>query len=388
MFQTAPTDQSVQAIKNWAYDPSFYTIGPTDSYFGTLSTVASYTYELSSVGAPVGCYRMRTDTLTADGAYGRRWGFTRSIPVKLGDVVRVSYWMKASFAAIGNPYLEFSTASLGYSNASSSLQLAAVTPNVWTRFSYTHTVSNANAAFLRSVGNYSSGAGTTTSGNTLSFAGLVITINQPLPEVYCDGATPGWKWTGAVGASASVGWPYKLESIAGPPLLSLASTGEVITSGVPALQGRTLYSVYDIFDQTASYGSMSALGSSVSSEGRMAMQTGSANTSGMSPRWDTLAGTTNKTRTHANARTTGRHVGMLTTNDGMTEGYSKFDTGEYLAVNGGLTPGSGMATFRIGAAAPTTDRAHVYSIAYATSHDAVTADRIIRWLATKYGISF
>ncbi|MES2631242.1 MAG: hypothetical protein V4611_04780 [Patescibacteria group bacterium] len=247
-MQILPVDSTSQPIKNWATDPAFYNDnvnGATDGAFILLGGGATYTRALSTTDVPAGMYRARVDTLTSTGNYGRRWSFVWSVPLNVGDVIRISYWNKASFAAKANPYLEFSTAINGYAGAISSGQVQTLTAGVWTRFTYTYTVANSNYKYLRTVGNYSSATPDGAIGDQIWHSGLIVTINQPLPEVFCDGNTPGWKWLGTAGNSLSVGWPYMLESVTGKPMTDLTGNDVIGTISGNAFDPFTVYHVYD-----------------------------------------------------------------------------------------------------------------------------------------------
>ena len=249
-MQSAPIDASSQPIKNWATDPAFYsdnTNTTTDGSFTSLGTAATFTRSLSAADAPFGMNRVRTDTLTSVGNYGRRWAFAQSVPLKVGDVMRISFWTKASFAARATLYLEFSNSVNGYSGAVGSGINLSLVPNTWTRITYTHTVTNNTHAYLRSIGNYSSSSPDGAIGDTTSHTGLIITINQPLPEVFCDGNTAGWKWLGTAGNSQSVGWPSMLQSIAGKPMTDLTGNNVIGTVSGDSYDPFTIYHVYDAF---------------------------------------------------------------------------------------------------------------------------------------------
>lgn len=61
-------------------------------------------------------------------------------------------------------------------------------------------------------------ATTAPAGETYDATGLMF-VHGKYSGVYCDGATPGWKWDGADGSSTSVGYPYTLGSLVGQPII-------------------------------------------------------------------------------------------------------------------------------------------------------------------------
>lgn len=119
----------------------------------------------------------------------------------------------------------------------------SVTPiaaNTWLRVSNS-VIAPANAVILR-IGARINDLTGTTAGFTITCDGFMITEGTTLYP-YADGATPGWKWTGTAGASASVGYPYTLESIAGPPIASFYRGGSDVAISIPPNTPLTLYGV-------------------------------------------------------------------------------------------------------------------------------------------------
>jgi hypothetical protein len=64
---------------------------------------------------------------------------------------------------------------------------------------------------------------------------------------YADGNTPGWRWEGTAGSSASIGYPYTLDSVAGGAPDGINSTRNTTVQVPPgtAFGGKTFYAVSD-----------------------------------------------------------------------------------------------------------------------------------------------
>jgi hypothetical protein len=79
-------------------------------------------------------------------------------------------------------------------------------------------------------------------------------IDHPYTGPYVDGRTPGWQWLGAADGSASIGYPYTLESIAGAPDMwqteggtggTIAPTREITVFAISTVDanGSTIYTI-------------------------------------------------------------------------------------------------------------------------------------------------
>lgn len=93
-------------------------------------------------------------------------------------------------------------------------------------------------------------AGTATGDVTNFVSGVTAISGSTPPSVALDGATPGWRWTGTAGASTSIGPPYTLESIAGPPLGWATSPGLMALPSTTTTVGLTTFLIADVKNST------------------------------------------------------------------------------------------------------------------------------------------
>lgn len=213
----------------------------------------------------------------------------------------------------------------------------------------------------------------------------VMVVSGEYTGPYCDGDTPGWRWTGTAGNSSSIGYPYTLESIAGPPLAISTVLGSATPVTIGAYAARTLYTAYELDGtMTGQYLTVAGFGGTATS-GMIRVQTQNTGTSNVGGRFDTINGTSNQT-IYRNIRTAGRHIAWATLNEGLTEGRFNINTAapvQTLAV----TPGDGMinpVSVVLGAGA--SELKPLVVIAYATEHSAETRARVMAWLSRNYNV--
>ena len=179
--------------------------------FGSGSIAATNSHDTDL--APAARGRTRVHTMTATGKWGRR--FSLNEPIAVGERASFWMWLKASVECQVNPAIEWTSPDGITFNGGSTAPLVTLLANVWTKISHT-AIAPANTGFFRTIGF------TTPVDQVAGFvfkAGpSVAVIGSTVPDWYADGDTPGWRWTGTVGGSASVGYPYTLESIASKPV--------------------------------------------------------------------------------------------------------------------------------------------------------------------------
>lgn len=208
-------------------------------------------------------------------------------------------------------------------------------------------------------------------------------------SVYCDGYTPGWRWLGTPGASASEGYPYTLEGVAGGPIDGrLAGAGGLDMPGRPdPLRGMAFYTVYDVVNADGQYQEIGSMGHGSSvAEGRFTIQSSAAGNPTMNPRVDFKGGESNRTTTPPGSRTPGRHILSVRVPDGMQAMRARVDGGHSLCGHAsGLNPGQGIAETRLRAtvAASLVPRD---TVGIQRDIDDLTDLAIHRWLANTHGI--
>jgi hypothetical protein len=228
-------------------------------------------------------------------------------------------------------------------------------------------------------------------GHSTEIIGVGLFDAYAYPAEVHDGNTPGWRWLGAAGAAESVGYPYTLESIAGRPYAtagaSPATGSTTVTTGAPApLQGRTIYSVYQVADLAGSFpivGQWAGAGG-VTVEGSLRVQHYGTDNSNTGYRVDTTGATNQAGPTGTGMRTVGRHVSGLTVNDGLTQARHWVDDATATRV---LTPGTGMPWATTGSLSSVGSASGVtlLTVAYDREHNDETMRRVMAWLARRYG---
>jgi hypothetical protein len=203
---------------------------------------------------------------------------------------------------------------------------------------------------------------------------------------YVDGTKPLSKWTGAVNASPSIGYPPQLLDIAGKPsddLVGIVGTADKVVDGFAA---RTFYVVYEVTDiNSGSWQVPFNYGLTPTTEG-FTLQSQAAGLNYMIPRADFSSGSgdANTNVSVPSSRVSGRiHVMALTFPQGLTNITA--------CVNGGsdvtkvYNPGTvGWRSGRVGTYSYTGIK-NVRALVYYADHDRATRLAISRYLGNKYG---
>jgi hypothetical protein len=264
-------ENSVQPIRNVLQWPAFADSTGIDNRtrFSNLGpslatvTVAYTNNDLPPEWMPPGGF-VREETLTSAGNFGRRWiphNAGEPVPIKAGDVVRARWWMKYVSSSLTTVNFQFQTEysddAGNYVGGDSALDAYApggsfsglfltIPTNRWVLVSFIRVAgSKPLMSTLRTIGFNPPATSYGVTGDIVKFANGMTTVNQPLPSVYSDGNTPGWKWESAAGISSSVGWPYSLQSIVGEPIVQIygSTPAPVTTPQLGPLSGRTTYQV-------------------------------------------------------------------------------------------------------------------------------------------------
>lgn len=185
---------------------------------------------------------------------------------------------------------------------------------------------------------------------------------------------------------AWLSWAYgtsPLESIAGAPVAFIEGNNQSSTAPVTidGLQGRTLYSVFDIVNQDAPNQSIIRSGAATAANGAMQLMHGTAGTDQFRIGAATLNGSDFSQSSTVSGRTIGRHIGSVAMATGAATVTGWFDTQPVISV--GRTPGGGMpeATLRRSVNA---SHAYVYDVLFDDAHSDRTRQRITDWLRTRY----
>lgn len=385
-----------QRVRNLALNPS----GKVSSTGFNFSTqTGTGTIARPTTGGPDGgSYVRRTWTGTATSTpgadiltYGQSvWGgqgLPSTIPLVAGRTYTLAVKVRPSRDArlrLNPQSITGSGGGTGIPNGPDTLCPA----NVWTRLAATFIAPTGASAVRLDVDNAAvAPTAAWDIGDTLD-AAQVLAMEGADPGIYMDGDTPGWAWLGTPGESISEGYPYTLESIAGPP-------GEVrITPGTTAsseatqpsdpLGGRTLYAVLDVINSTSGFDAVGVYGVVNASVGRISISTSTAGGSTMQARFDTANGSSNLTSIVSGVRTPGRHVAAASLVDGLTSGTLAMDGGADV-VRSSINPGDGILSGAVTLYPATASTIPVAVYAYPAYHDRETRQRITAWLARQYG---
>jgi hypothetical protein len=203
------------------------------------------------------------------------------------------------------------------------------------------------------------------------------------PTDYANGDYPGWRWDGVPNRSESVGPPYKLDSIAGPPLATMTSSGFSADLGLSAFEARTLYVVHDVIDLNSNNYTIASVGGSTFLVGNVAIRPGATGSSNIISRVETNNGGA-VGPVVSGTRTVGRHVSVGSVNQGITTARVVVDGSNTNTVP--MVPGDGLdVPSFLNVSASTASDAVVVAIAYRGEHDIDTVKRVTAWLARKYG---
>lgn len=230
-------------------------------------------------------------------------------------------------------------------------------------------------------------------GDSVEVADLVVYMDGQIPDVYVDGNTPGWRWFGTPGNSASSGFPYTLKSILpDAPYLEVEGVGTVSRADkLDTTQDRTLFSVWNFINQSV-YATVASLANTANGNHNMKIY-GHVSSNGVFTRVQTSATTSGvdyRDITVSGPRTNGRHVGIAWTSGNMaTEGITATSATTGLAL-------SGTAAIPVGAqhqanqmvAAASADHTPIYQVAYAGTVDPTVRTAVMRWLANKYVVRY
>lgn len=204
------------------------------------------------------------------------------------------------------------------------------------------------------------------------------------PTDYANGNYPGWRWDGVANRSESVGPPYKLDSIAGPPLATVSVPGtQSAATNLGPYEGRTLYVVHDTIDTVSENYSLAYVTVGGVGEGGMIIRTRTAGSNFFETRAQNVGGSI-QTPNVVGARTVGRHVTVGSLSDGATSVVTMIDG--TLGTPQPLTAANGqLANPVLGLGAVGPSDIPIYAIAYRGEHDATTKKRVTAWLARRYG---
>jgi hypothetical protein len=224
--RAAVLDQAAQPVRNVLRVPN-WKVNPHPAFTGVGANQATYTVDYVTDDLPVRHSpgtRTRVEVLTSAGAYGRRWAWgvpdaLSMEPLRKGDTLRWAFWMKPSVEVTIQNYVECNGPNGEFmgSGAQAVPNLTTVPAGKWTRVSASLTVVTTESTYMRTLGFLSQSSTPGVAGMEIRYGPWICTVNQPLPDYHADGDTPGWRWTGPDGFSASVGYPYTLESITGRP---------------------------------------------------------------------------------------------------------------------------------------------------------------------------
>lgn len=401
-------DVNAQPLRNIVRDPKLllpFNTGPVrDSrWFGPSGSAGTYAKITGATdGPPGGLTDYFRKTWTAiitgnvadtgfDGTIAGGSSPTR-IPVRPGDTVSYGYWIRTSASGklFGVSFYALAADGLTATGARLASQPVVILPNAWTFVVGTVTIpaNRTDVYYVRPAFDPSFAGGSTpwVVGDSLDITGIVGSPG-PWSDGYCDGDTPGWRWTGTAGASESVGYPYMLESIAGPPLATLSTPGTSSAPlGLTAFEGRTLYAVGDVVDMLSNLPAFAAIGSAATSgPGNMTLRGGATGNSNLEQRTQSTDQQAAAFASRSAARNPGRHVMSGTANQGLTS--IGFAVGSATAT-GVIAPGTGhqVGTLnRLHMGAGSASDTPIFAAAYRGEHNLETRFRIQAWLARKYG---
>ncbi len=169
-------------------------------------------------------------------------------PVAAGQRYALSVWVRSSVAQTVHVQAQWL---VGAGSAGSSQGPdTTLVPGVWTRLSVV-AVAPLTALAVRLDIDGGAGYIPWQVGDTLDATMAMITLGSTV-WVYADGDTPGWRWTGTPGASASVGWPYTLERLVGRAPLLVTTTAGIQTIAAADAQPTAGLTLLVFFDWTGS----------------------------------------------------------------------------------------------------------------------------------------
>lgn len=391
-------DLASQPVRNRAPDPrstkwaTTAPVGPGASN-ERWNNVTTYTLVTGATDGPPGLgitsYARATFTTGTQGGLGFHLADNpeagaptpaRMIPVTPGQRISLGIWVRSAVttAAFTLKY-RWATGSTWVSGAVS--PTSSVTAGVWQLLPLTAIVP-AGATHLSVAAQHGVAVAV---GTTLDVTGLMI-IDDLLPPTHVDGETPGWRWTGTVGASESVGYPYTLEGVAGaPPIVLPGGAGMTSTDlpGATATSGRTLYAVHSV-DSLVNTPSVARIGDPGGSSRRLRFSYAPGDGGdGSMVMFEPGGSAISATATIPGARSLGRHVVAMVLEDGAATATVNLDGGlDYsLAV-----PADKQSFVDLTVSAHhSVDSRTVHAVAYPKAHPLATRRQVTAWLARRYG---
>ncbi|GAA4762733.1 hypothetical protein [Microbacterium gilvum] len=200
--------------------------------------------------------------------------------------------------------------------------------------------------------------------------------------VYCDGSTPGWKWDGTAGASASTGWPYTLESVAGAPRIDVSNPAAGATLAALPAGDVSIYSVFNDPTPSGTSGIHEAIGPYRlmwnAAGTRPAL--GRKNSSGVA--LETVAGIDPVAGWNA----VGVAMRQSDTRQGISLRTSNVDAG---ASGTAATSFDGTQPLRVGTrdTGANADLLTGRMLVYPRFHDATARQAVLAWLRNRYGLA-
>lgn len=378
-MRAAYVDLASQPISNFALSPKCET---ANTNWSSNTAIAGSQGRVAVTDLP-GASWAYSIQVAATSTAGRLFAYTDVL--RAGAVYTAALWIKSDVGSVWTTRALAKDGSLAYNT---SVQYTMT--GKWQRISSTFTApADADAPARVEVKHSVVSAADQTVLATM----LTVTPGSTPPPTYVDGDTPGWKWTGATGVSASVGYPYTLESIAGGPLaVANTVTPTVVIPDLDPFAGRTLYAVYDSPDITANYPALCAAqanGGSPATTGVYRFQFQAANINSLGSRVDTASGQVNSAigiQTSENTRGPGRHVASLALPQGMGSQALRADNSATVRI--AVAPGNGMnwptgaGRLVLTTATPSNGLA---AYVFAGEHGDTTARQVMAWLARQYG---
>lgn len=362
-MRSAAADYNARVLTNLVRQPRPTTIHSGAGY-GTqnLSIVTG----INGPGGTTTAVRVRTDANVATNNPGYLFDMR---PAIVGEILVMSAWV----------FLEYGQGTgFGFAisaQASGKDQGEPLSPGVWTRYTWTIKATLGNAIGFRFA---SRAAGNNIDGSSFLITNIMVESQSSL-HMFHDDKMPGWK-KNADGTSS--GYEYTLERILGKIDMDIYGSGQIVPSSRDAFTGMTALSVYMVTNLSTSYGTWVAMGSS---SGRMAFQTGVADTANVNPRVDTQNGTSNSSLTYSQGRSLGYHVGAMRVETGMAQWSIAID-GRARSVRT-LTPGEGMPSSTLTAGAPS-GMIPIRTIGLLRPLTDTAEDAALRWLSHYYGTPY
>lgn len=240
------TQNSARPIINWSKCPAWVSDNNAASFTTLGGGLAGYTQAYDTADRAVSYGRTLVTTLTSAGNWGRRWSpgsvntnGGKAPHLRMGQKVSFGFWIKASQAANITLCIEYSDSSHNYAGGLNGSTIA-LNPGVWTLIKADMACNTLASVYFRTFGFLTQSAPT---GFEFKLGPSIAVIDSEAPLEYADGDTPGWKWLATPHESASVGYAYTLESIAGKPLNDLKDVTPGTQIAIAAGTNITIYQV-------------------------------------------------------------------------------------------------------------------------------------------------